>query len=731
MSRRRPATAMRTRAGTAHGARGSAGGSSRRRCPTARVVESFFYQKHGRAGRLSERTIYDASGHPLAHLWRYGNCPNPADVTGGWSGAPSGRIKTRWTRNEYGNTVGASVGAVQQETFEYDDDYGYNFAKQVHTVRPSTDTIRFLEPATANTNDWIVGSRARAARRGSARLGLDEPLGPSLHARRRLAKERRQRWRGDVTAARRGPDPVLLRRLRNLRQRIDANGHSTGFGYDATGSVLTSRTDPAVGGQPGRTTIFTPHPVFGVPFAVDPGYRDVPRVQLDTRCVRPRDRDLADPARQSGRRRARPRLRNELHRRCFASVCRAARLHDGRRRHSHRGGRRRLRRRLEDDPRRRHGVPAARVDLATWDRPRVHDPAQRLVAHDRRSACGTDPWCTAHAAGPVARDASRSPMRSGGRSPVVDTARGTSLFHYAASREPIAQGDTRKLAPGRCRLVPEREGRSHAALVRRRSRSGGRGVHELRRRTARASRTQPCASTDGPNRTLYGYHASGQLQVIHDPIGAGVQWGNPHHQLRYHFDTAGFVIAIDDPDAGPQPDLLRRGRQRGRNGERARISCARRPTMRSTGRRRSRRPRATIAFSYRAEELQLSARIGPALHQDLHLRRLWPGGLSRACRAGASAHYELRSSGARNGDLRASSAARRRSGTSTRARSCQRICPRPTSRCSVLGRERNPRIVSERRATTGSAAARCARLAGGLRTFVSRTKTATRTQRAI
>ena len=98
--------------------------------PDGSVVESFFYQKHGRAGRLSERTIYDASGHPLQHHVEEWELPNPADVTGGWSGSPIGRLETRWTRNEYGNTVGASVGAVQQETFEYDDDYGYNFAKQ-------------------------------------------------------------------------------------------------------------------------------------------------------------------------------------------------------------------------------------------------------------------------------------------------------------------------------------------------------------------------------------------------------------------------------------------------------------------------------------------------------------------------------------------------------------------------------------------------------------------------
>ena len=58
-----------------------------------------------------------------------------------------------------------------------------------------------------------------------------------------------------------------------------------------------------------------------------------------------------------------------------------------------------------------------------------------------------------------------------------------------------------------------------------------------------------CANASGPNRTLYGYHASGQLEVIHDPIGAG-NLASARHRLRYHFDTAGLAIATDDANAG-------------------------------------------------------------------------------------------------------------------------------------------------------------------------------------
>src|SRR5262249_2510718 len=59
-----------------------------------------------------------------------------------------------------------------------------------------------------------------------------------------------------------------------------------------------------------------------------------------------------------------------------------------------------------------------------------------------------------------------------------------------------------------------------------------------------------CARGGGPDRPPYSYPRRGRLAAIHDPLGSGAQWGSPRHELRYHFDTAGQVIAIDDPDAG-------------------------------------------------------------------------------------------------------------------------------------------------------------------------------------
>jgi hypothetical protein len=37
---------------------------------------------------------------------------------------------------------------------------------------------------------------------------------------------------------------------------------------------------------------------------------------------------------------------------------------------------------------------------------------------------------------------------------------------------------------------------------------------------------------------------------VRDPIAVDQLWTSARHQLRYRYDTAGQVIAIDDPDAG-------------------------------------------------------------------------------------------------------------------------------------------------------------------------------------
>ena len=585
--------------------------------PDGSVVESFFYQKHGRAGRLSERIVWDQNKpvHWSEEVWAVVPPSQADDIPGAWPDATSaevshlGRLVSRASRNEYGNSLGQSAGAEQEETFEYDDDYGYNFAKEVHTVRPSTDTIRFLEPATANTNDWIVGlvrERRDEDQRGS---GWVSHSTFEYTNEGRLWKESRQRWRGDVTQPAEDLTQYFYDDSGNLRQRIDANGHSTGFGYDSTGSVLTSRTDPAVvQGSPGRITIFTPHPVFGVPFAVDPGYRDVPRVEMTLdafgRVIEtwqiPRDsQGEGEPALVSATNfmdAAWPPYVEQFDYTTADDAIRTAVADDGF------GG---VWKTIRDAGTTGPGGTGGPRYMGSAT---VHDPAQRLSHRTYDLPCGSDPWCTSITGGQspavvTTADALGRPTQ------VVDTARGTSLFHYASSHELIAEGDTRSSHP--VDVVWSQNAKGDLA---RRSFDGDRvvAVEECTNsdpdRTSLANAT--CSSTDGPNRTLYGYHASGQLQIVHDPIGAGAQWGNLHHQLRYHFDTAGFVIAIDDPDAGhsqtyydPVGNVV--GTVNARNQLRATMYDALdRPTKIAT-------PEGNIAFWYRAEELQPAQESSP------------------------------------------------------------------------------------------------------------------------
>jgi len=81
-------------------------------------VESFYFQKHGRSGRLAERTIFDEDGAPVHFAWSDWETPDPATVEGGlslggddlYNIAHIGRQTSMISRNEYGSVVGETPG---------------------------------------------------------------------------------------------------------------------------------------------------------------------------------------------------------------------------------------------------------------------------------------------------------------------------------------------------------------------------------------------------------------------------------------------------------------------------------------------------------------------------------------------------------------------------------------------------------------------------------------------
>jgi len=528
--------------------------------PDDSVVQSFFYQKHGRAGRLSERIAWDEDRpvHWSQEVWVVLPPTQAENIPGAWPYGTSaevshlGRLGSRSSRREYGTAIGQSTGAVQEETFTYDNGYGYNFLSHVHTERPSGGTDRYLDPAAPNTTRWILGLvqeelEEQAVPQGASELSHHVTFTYTGEGRVETQTQHRTPASGGGTAN--DVDAFAYDGYGNLSQHTDAKGRVTLFGYDPSRSVLVSRTDPAVGSTPGRVTTYDPHPIFAVPVNTHPGYVDVPgeAVELDPfgrvqkRSVLPTSggsvvasetffedgvlppyvetveytsRDLGS----SG-----PFVRTVVFDDGFGGVWKTVRDADV------------------------TAQGAARfVGTATY-----YDPAARISRTTEDISCGTDALCSG-LTGELENPAVVTTSDALGRPVSVTTAEGTSLSHYGMATKPIVRtGGLIEAAAVDAVLSQNAEG--HLVL---RAFDGDRVVAVEECTNSDPDRTslagESCAATQGqPNRTLYGYHANGQLEVIYDVEAvAGADWNNPKHRLRYYFDSAGQVTGIDDPDAG-------------------------------------------------------------------------------------------------------------------------------------------------------------------------------------
>ena len=317
------------------------------RAPTRSAVESYFYQDPGRTGRIALRLVKDAGSvvHRYSASWEH----VPGVIPGAIAGV---RLAPAFSRSGARTSTAASPARAQRRRLVYDDAYGLRLRRADRSERASSATTRVLLPQPADTARWIVGL---------VRERRDEDERSSWASRSEFTTPRRDasRARTDTAIAataarRRGRDALSVRPVRQPDPAHRRQRPRDPFGYDASGSVVTSRTDPPLqGGEPGQVTRWTPHPVLA---RADRGRARLSRRAAQrgrARRVRPRGRDLAGAARALGRRRARARVRGELRRPRGAAVRRAIPVRRrGARRDPHGGGRRRLRRRVEDDPRR-------------------------------------------------------------------------------------------------------------------------------------------------------------------------------------------------------------------------------------------------------------------------------------------------------------------------------------------------------------------------------------------
>ncbi len=206
--------------------------------PDSSVVSQYFYQRHGRAGRLSELTVKNGAGSTLFEYvedWaRDGDPDLPQVIPGTIADVRNARLRS--TRSAY--RYGAAEGSAVARAFGYDDVYGFNFVDQVGEIRPTGTVTTQRAPEGKDLGRWIVGLvdwQKTTTSAGAARLSeswFDYALG-------------RVTQRQDLDQLRDGSDPAASRTITstfaydgfgNLAQRTDMPGTSdvrtTEFCYD-------------------------------------------------------------------------------------------------------------------------------------------------------------------------------------------------------------------------------------------------------------------------------------------------------------------------------------------------------------------------------------------------------------------------------------------------------------------------------------------------------------------
>lgn len=557
------------------------------------TVESYFYQDHGRAGRVGKRLTLDGG----VVVSRY---EASWELVDGWiAGKPASTHLGRMVWEEASNEYSGTSGAVVRRWFDYDDAHGYNFVKTVTTERPSGNMVVVRAPASgAFEADWIL-------RRVGSEYLLDTDLvwaGQTDYeytAEGRLFREDRHRD-GGIDGTEYGYDT-----FGNRTSVTDANGNATLFEFDASGSSLVRRTDPAVGTNPAIETEFIPHGVFRVTQEVIPGYVDEPWLYTNfdefgrVKETWARLRDTGELVKLSERVYEDVSLPLYVEERRFATATDtdptvAVVVDDGF------GG---VWKEITETERVGAGS-RGRAATATF-----RFPATRTSRTTNLIACGSgDPVCDG-VTGEAETPAVVMTADALGRPVAESTPRGLSEWYYFASEEAIIT------APGTTGLyfVDGVLSLNAKGDMTRRSLDGDRlvAVEECYNEPPPSDLSQAsCAARAGqPNRTLYGYHATGNLEVIYDPIGAG-SLGDPDHHLRYHFDEVGQVVAIDDPDAGTSStsydgvgNVLSTTNARGQVRSYVYDELDR-PTTLTT-------PEGPVTFTYQPDQLKLYEEHGP------------------------------------------------------------------------------------------------------------------------
>jgi RHS repeat-associated protein len=527
--------------------------------PDGAEVEERYYQKDGRAGRLSMLSVR-VDDVPIFRHWESWELPT-ATLPGSTAGVIVGRLRQTKTIRGFSASIGPPsdeiVGATELRTLSYDDGYGYNFVSEILDERPTGALRTVRVPYAANETAWTFGRLAEER-------SEDTAPSPEVLSRAtfvwtpegRLASQTDDiRLRHDASAATTTrTTSFAYDAYGNLRSRTDANGQTTWFCYDgdtglswcqgppdqSTHGVLVAVKDPL-----GQRRTYWPDKKTGGVRTVTSQYTDEPGLRLE-RDGFGRVREVwAKP--QGGPEFLREETKFEdsaatphLVRTAYVDRSVPAGADEGTR-----AAAERLRTAVVDDG---FGSAWKTVEQApggtSWVGTAVYRTPSASIVRETYPVPCADALCS-DLTGQSEEPATTTTSDPLGRPLRVESPDGISLLRYEfEARTPL--GGSENVLLERV-LAKNAKGDLSQRLL-----DFGRvvWVDECASTVPPESTTLLNASCESPDQTYYAYEPTGELATIYDAVATSGAANDPNHRLVYHFDTLGRVRRIADPDGG-------------------------------------------------------------------------------------------------------------------------------------------------------------------------------------
>lgn len=274
-----------------------------------RTTESYFFQKIGRAGRLSSRITRDQNLRPVRYEVFEWELPFVTTLPGGYGGTPGdhldgafwGRLRYEMSRNEYGENVGDDFGYESARRIRYDDNHGYGFVDEVLTENPGRRSRTVVSPAPVDETYFLAKRKAQVdvfANQGSdqrllsraqylyyGESGQADPREPGLKIdliqSRDSPSSSTEKW----TFYEYSPEGNLLSERVMLEPAPGGAAQATSYCYDGDSGCLIGQGSKSIRVETtdalARISYAKPHSVFPVPEEIWSQYSDTPHIRKD------------------------------------------------------------------------------------------------------------------------------------------------------------------------------------------------------------------------------------------------------------------------------------------------------------------------------------------------------------------------------------------------------------------------------------------------------------------